>query len=251
MRIGRHSYAAVIAVIAVLGLGLSTEHFTGDIVLTQLLNTMKTGAWGAIVDGIYFYLEPAYAVALSLILAASVGLVQRSIPRALAFGMTIALTWVPIVLLKVLFHRPRPLPQLLAHPMALEPRDWSFPSGYTAFVTAVAMALVLVSATEMGKKITRFLAPVLIVSISVCVLTLGVHFPTDVIGSVIWSLGLAPLMWALSLRMVKRVCQAGTHVREQSQLHRGPSSSVDSARKYRLSLLDHRGQKLHSKAVHG
>lgn len=229
---------AAVAVGVVLLLGYLTEQFTGDIPLTQFLNSQKVGLWGTIAENLYYYLEPTYAVALGVVAVLVVAVVQKNVQRAVAFGMTVACTWLPVVFLKMLFHRPRPLPELLAHPVVTQPADWSFPSGHTAFVTALAMALVLVSTTATGKKITAVLAPILIVLISICVLTMGVHFPTDVLASIIWSVGLAPFMWSLSKRSVTRVCQAGSPRLERFQLGRGQSSSADSERRCLRSQAD-------------
>lgn len=183
--------------IAVLILGSYVTGYTGDIAVTRWLNDLHDGSLGDFTNFIYLILEPPCAIALTLLISTFVALDRGSVWPGLRFGATIALSWIPIIFLKLIFHRPRPESTLLHFPPALSPNDWSFPSGHTAFVTALAMASV--SAYTGRHRFLAWVAALLaIASICAVVLINGFHYPTDVLGSLIWVFTMAPLMWAFT-----------------------------------------------------
>ena len=170
-------------------------------------------------DVVYYAFEPdwatLYVVSIGLALAS-----RRHDYRALfTFGATVALTWVPVVVLKVVAHRPRPSGALLPHPVATPPGDWSFPSGHVAFATALAVAVFLFTRSRWARGASAALVPVM----GATVLVTGVHYPSDVLFSVAWSLLLGPVWFRL-------VCRAGSLLPAPSGSGRAPVSGAGSAR---------------------
>nr|WP_120491685.1 phosphatase PAP2 family protein [Corynebacterium lactis] len=203
---------AVVGIFVVLMTGLTVTGSTSDLPITQFFNSWRTGFVGSLADAVYWAFEPTRAVAFVVLLMAVIYVLRASIRLALAFGLTIAVTWLPVAGIKELFQRPRPDRALLTNAVDTLPADWGFPSGHTAFITAVAVALVLVvvasaSGQKRAQKIltARVLAAVAIVLIVACVLTEGVHYPTDALASVVWSTSVTPAVWIVVNTLLKKV----------------------------------------------
>lgn len=190
------------AVVAEAGLRLHASAV--DLPLTVALNDHRTGLLGALTTGLYRYLEPQYAAVLAV---AVVGLVawRRGLRVAAVVAVTAAGSWMPVVIIKALVARPRPDTALLAHPMAMTPGDWSFPSGHTAFVAALGVALVLASLDTAAARWAPWAALAAVLTMGGSVLVDGVHYPSDVRASIVWVLSVAPLLWVLSARLSARV----------------------------------------------
>lgn len=191
---------AGVGFVAVLGLGEMFARSTRDIGITQAMNRLHHGVVGLVASDIYLGLEPAYAVALTLLVCAAIAVWQRNAFAGLRFGAAVAMTWVPVALLKVIFHRARPSALLLQVPPTVHAHDWSFSSGHTAFVTALVMVGVLATRTVAARAIMSLVAVASIAIIASVVLIDGMHFPSDVLASIIWAATMAPLMWAVSGR---------------------------------------------------
>lgn len=179
---------AVVGAIAVVALGFVMKSTQADQGLVVALNKLHTGAWGAFSSAVYRSIEPLPAVAITLVIAALVWAVSKSLRTAILFGLTVALTWLPVAAVKILVDRPRPDAALLSHPFSPLQTDGSFPSGHTAYIVALAFGFWFLL------RDTRFAwAPIVFgvvgtALIGAAVVSDGLHFPTDVLGSVIWAL---------------------------------------------------------------
>ena len=182
---------AVLGAIAVVGLGFVMKAGQADQGVVVALNKAHTGAWGAFSSAVYHGIEPAPAVAITLVIAAIVWATSRSLRTAILFGLTVALTWLPVAAVKILVDRPRPDAALLAHPFSPLQTDGSFPSGHTAYVVALAFAFWFLL------RDTRYAwAPIVFgvlgtALVGLAVVSDGLHFPTDVLGSIVWALATA------------------------------------------------------------
>lgn len=163
-----------------------------DIALTIWANNART----PLTDLVYYGFEPLWATAYVGAIGLALAYRRHDYRALLTFGATVALTWVPVVLLKVIAHRPRPDAALLPHPVATAPGDWSFPSGHVAFATALAVALFLATRNRWVRLAAALLVPVM----AATVLITGVHYPSDVLFSVAWSLLLGPVWFRLACR---------------------------------------------------
>lgn len=192
---------AILAVALVTALGATMAHSAADLPFTRAANSLHVGTIASLTNAVYAALEPLGAVALAVLLSALVWLLTRRLARGLAFGLTVAVSWLPVVAYKFVLDRPRPDAALLPHPMLPVQSDSSFPSGHTAFVTALAVTAVLAAArwgTPALRRWVTVLAVLGVAGICATVLINGVHFPTDVLGSLMWSLGVTPLGWTLA-----------------------------------------------------
>ncbi|WP_295010981.1 phosphatase PAP2 family protein [uncultured Microbacterium sp.] len=194
-RPSRRPWAAVLVAALgaafVIGLGFATTPEHPDHAVVTALNTLHTGAWGAVASAVYRGIEPIPAVGITLAIATLVWWVSRSLRTAVLFGTTVALTWLPVAAIKLLVDRPRPDATLLAHPFVPAQPDGSFPSGHTAYVVALAFGFWFLlrhtrwawAPVVFGVAMTAF--------VGLAVVSDGLHFPTDVLGSVVWAVSTA------------------------------------------------------------
>ncbi len=203
---------AAIGVAAVLLLGFLVRRSAADLAVTQAFNTLHHGPIALVTGGIYMVLEPAGAIVVAGVIAALFWWSRRSLSAGMIVGISIVLTWLPVPILKMIFTRQRPNPGLLAYPSPVSPQDWSYPSGHTAFVTALAVTLLIATAGTRLHRAMRIIAPVMVVAIAATVLILGVHYPTDVAASIVWSATVAPAVWSLSVLVARRISHGGAEI---------------------------------------
>ncbi|MBT8162405.1 MULTISPECIES: phosphatase PAP2 family protein [Arthrobacter] len=183
---------SVVTGVVLLVLGMIMKAHPADLPVVSALNRLHTGAWAAVTDGVYKLLSPVPAVVLTAVLAGVVWAVSRAFRTAVAFGATIAVTWLPSVVLKVVVDRPRPELGALTHPYTPLQTDASFPSGHTAFVVALTLTLCFLLRGTRWVRLTAIIGAVATVIVGLAVMTNGLHYPTDVLASILWSLAMAP-----------------------------------------------------------
>lgn len=189
-----------LALAFVLALGTLVRRSDFDYAITHAFNAKRSDTVATIVDSIYLGLQVPYSIYLLLGCALLVGLVYSKTRMGLLFLLTVALAWLPIPLIKALFSRPRPDMSTMENPSGIVPTDLSFPSGHTAFVSALAIALALALAPYVRRRYRYPLVALAMLTIMVVVMTAGVHFPTDTIGSMVWALAATPAIWAILTR---------------------------------------------------
>ena len=109
--------------------------------------------------------------------------------EAILLAGNLALTGILVALLKNVYQRPRPTIQHL-----VEEGGFSFPSGHALASTLVVGALVIIVSQRVKNRHLRHLLQVLlmvfILTIMISRVYLGVHYPTDVLGSLFLGLGM-------------------------------------------------------------
>lgn len=133
------------------------------------------------IDGVF---SPASAIALTLVLAVIVGISRRSVIPAVGFSVAVLMTWLPVEILKIVFHQGRPeASHVLGSLVAVNPNS-SFPSGHVGFAIALSYALLLLF-RQGGPRTTVFVAlTALVVVVAFTRLYSGVHYLSDTVGSV-------------------------------------------------------------------
>lgn len=195
-----HLIRAGFGLVFVLILGALVRRSDFDYAITHAFNAQRSESVAAIVDTIYLALKVPYAFYLLAACAILIGVVYSSARRALIFVATVGLAWIPIPFFKDLFSRPRPDTSMMENPSEIIPTDLSFPSGHTAFVSALAIALALALSPYVRRRYRYALVAIMIATIVVVVMTTGVHFPTDTLGSIVWTLAATPAVWHLLTR---------------------------------------------------
>lgn len=177
---------------------------TGVSVAEEHVLVWINGLRNPVLDGIALFLQvvfaPLGAVIITVSVSVAAGLLKSTaaagIKAAVLIGAPCLVAW----LLKVMIARPRPDSGLLPDPLFHIGGATSFPSGHTVF----AMALALFPAMEVAhRRIVRVvcvLAIALIVIVALSRLYLGVHYPSDVLASLVLAAAvffLARAIWIL------------------------------------------------------
>ena len=188
---------ALIGMVIVIALGFAVKDSTFDLPLTQAMNSLNVGVFGDVVNFAYGSLQPIFSFGFCAA-GVIIYVVRRHPWRPLiSFAATVIFAWLPIVFLKKFYQRPRIDPADLPNPGDYVPHDWSYPSGHTAFVTAVVVAMLLATHATKAHNIARILGAVFTLIIIGCVMTVGVHYFTDALASVIWAFTIGPVGWTI------------------------------------------------------
>ena len=163
-----------------------------DLLVT--LSTMRVPVLDAIALGVQYGFEPLVNCAILAVICVGLLWPLRDPLRALAFGSIASVGWVSSEIGKYTVLRPRP-PHSTVHALILETSNDSFPSGHTSFVFSIVCALILVLVKPgVGRRIAIVAGAIVVVLVATSRLYLGVHYPTDVAGSVMISAA-ALMVW--------------------------------------------------------
>jgi membrane-associated phospholipid phosphatase len=181
---------AINGLLLVILTGLCLRLFPG--VTAAELRAGAAASW--LRDPIADALASAIAIALSpaaniLILAGVclVMLLRREPLNAIAFGFVVSVGWVLAEPVKLIVGRPRPDGALIGPAVLAKAGDDSFPSGHTAFATALVVGFCLLGAADRRRRIA------LVGGIAVAIVAAsrvygGAHHPTDVVAGVLLAL---------------------------------------------------------------
>lgn len=204
VNLARRGLVAVVALVLLVASGLLLQDSQWDVPVVAAWNELHVGWFGTLTTTIYFLLDPPGAVALSVLVSVAIlihdvlrrcGGGARVWVRALTYAATVLITWLPITALKAIFTRPRPDVERLSHPFVEYQGDTSFPSGHTSFAVISVVALFLIVATTHRTRIVvAVLGTCWVAFVVVVVVSNGVHFPTDSAASLVWGLGVTPLV---------------------------------------------------------
>ena len=162
------------------------------------VNGFHAPAFDAIAQSIDVVFGPRFAVLVGVLAVVIAGLIGRSWLTALRMALLIAIPWAAADVIKVIIQRPRPDMSLLAHPLLVEPTSFSYPSGHTAFATALGMSAVVMLAGWRYRAAAVVVATVVALTTAWSRMYLGAHYPSDVLGSLllvsVWCLCLGALM---------------------------------------------------------
>ncbi|MGT2548598.1 phosphatase PAP2 family protein [Streptococcus milleri] len=137
--------------------------------VTSLINTPVIMTWVAVLAGFFLY--------------------KKWWSEAILLIGNLALTGILVAFLKNIYQRSRPAIQHL-----VEEGGFSFPSGHALASTLVVGALVIIVSQRVKNRHLRHLLQVLLMVFILTIMTsrvyLGVHYPTDVLGSLFLGLGM-------------------------------------------------------------
>jgi membrane-associated phospholipid phosphatase len=128
-------------------------------------------------------LAPVGIVVILTILFLFLLLVARSPVNAVAVCSVTVVGWLSSEAFKLIVAEPRPNEHNLAHPLIASDGSGSFPSGHTTFAVSLAIALYFLARRTRWSKIVFISGLVFAVAVAVSRLYLGVHYPSDVLGS--------------------------------------------------------------------
>lgn len=177
---------------------------TGVTVAEEDVLVWINGLRNPVLDGLALFLQVVFAPLGAVIIAVSVsvaaGLLKSSVAAGIKAAVLIGAPCLVAWLLKVLIARPRPDTALLPDPLFHIGGATSFPSGHTVFVMALGLFVVVEVAHRRIARVVCVLAIVLTVIVALSRLYLGVHYPSDVLASLVLAAAvffLARAIWNL------------------------------------------------------
>jgi undecaprenyl-diphosphatase len=189
---------AAIGVVVVVAGGIALRRSAFDLPVDQWLNQGHAGAGAAIGDLVYTALGPLPAIVVTAVIAVAIAAIRRDLFVASTFAVAVAATWLSSAAVKIITGRPRPEAALLLHPPAPQ-GDASYPSGHTVFVTALVVTAVMVTGSVALRRVWAIAGILAVLGVALAVVSDGLHFPTDVLASVVWAACIAPavsIVWA-------------------------------------------------------
>ncbi|WP_434620394.1 phosphatase PAP2 family protein [Arthrobacter sp. A5] len=178
--------AAAVAVLTLIA-GLIAKSYgrtTPEIGVDVALSHGRNGALTGLSQDINVGIGPVGAVILLVAICLLLLILRRRLWPAVAFGLIVSVGWLSTEIGKIMVGRLRP-PVDLVHSLAPETGSDSFPSGHTAFAVALVWAFVVVVGRTQTQKAAMLAAGIIFVAlVAFSRLYLGVHYLSDVIGSV-------------------------------------------------------------------
>lgn len=195
----------VVLLFAVVGFGLFVAKAPGwsasELGIDQWLSLRHTPFLNSIALTIAWLFDPPMAVAITIVSGVLLGVITKDPTRMLTFLGTIAAAWGGSAVLKVIVQRPRPDAALLAHPLLAE-SSFSYPSGHTCFIAALGLAVILLVRDHPRRRVIVAAAALATLLVGASRVYLGVHYPTDVIASIVYSVAAALLALVVWLNHV-------------------------------------------------
>jgi undecaprenyl-diphosphatase len=139
-----------------------------------------------VLDGIASAIAAVFSPTANVLIIAAVFLlllIKRSPVNAFGVGFVVSIGWLSTQAVKLLVARPRPPAESLNDAALAKVGESSFPSGHTAFATALAIGWILLSTER--RRIVAVLAPLLVAVVAASRVYGGAHYPSDVIGGVL------------------------------------------------------------------
>lgn len=153
----------------------------------QAFSLHHAAALNAIALAIAWVLSPIHGLILLLLVCAGVWWRVRDPLVSLTFALVVLGGWLSSELIKIVVHRARPDFHLLAHPLSFETSFDSFPSGHTCLATALAVGFIFLLRGRRWQRPAVVLGALFVVVVALSRLYIGAHYPTDIIGSMIYT----------------------------------------------------------------
>lgn len=181
--------------------------------------------------------SPPVAIVISVLAGAVTFIRTASLVRTGVFLFVVAGAWGSSDVVKYIVHRPRADVRALAHPLIFE-SSYSYPSGHTCFVAALAIAIVITCRANRWRSVAVAGGAVAVVAVAFSRVYLGVHYPADVTAAIVYSLSAAAVLAPLAFNVIvpvlrRRVPEAGA----RASLFWGTGYSVHTA-------VDERGRRV-------
>lgn len=177
--------ASLIGLVAALVVGFAVRGSDAGIGVDLWVNSLHSPAWDVISQAVAVGFQPTSAVAIGAALAVIVAVRVRRVLPGLAAGAAVAIGWLCTGVLKVVIDRPRPVWTDAVHQVVAAETDGSYPSGHTAFATALVVTIALLVWRTRARWWAVAGGPALVVTTALARMYLVVHYPTDVIAGAV------------------------------------------------------------------
>ncbi len=201
-RISRLLIVAIMTVLLVVTAGFVFRALGNfEMPISHALNALHHGILGTLGNTLYHGIGPLPAVLATVAITGLILLVSRDLRVASTFAVTIAATWLSVAVVKVMVDRPRPDATLLPFPFHPIQLDASYPSGHATFIAALVVVAIAMIASRRARAVAITIGALIVAAAGFLLAVDGVHYSTDVLASILWVLGVAPLVRALWVRV--------------------------------------------------
>jgi undecaprenyl-diphosphatase len=176
----------ILGVIAFGFIARGSGYTTGE---THLVRVIAGSRIASLVDvslAFNWLFSPPIAAVVGVLCTLGVYLASRKWLTVLHFVLLVMGTWLGSEVVKLIVHRPRPV-AVLADTLVPNPDPDSYPSGHVCFAFALGFAFLVIAARSRARVVIAVGAVLLALVTAATRVYLGVHFPTDVVASLIYS----------------------------------------------------------------
>ncbi|MCY7405229.1 MAG: phosphatase PAP2 family protein [Cryobacterium sp.] len=218
----RTAIPAVGVILAVIVSGLVLKSSAGwtsmEMDVLRQVNSAHTPQLDWVALGIDWLFESAVATILVLLGTGSILLATRRPHAAIRFLLIVVIPTLGADAIKLLVHRARPDIPSLSHVLVLEPGGLSFPSGHTSFAACFFLGFIVATAGQRWRPFLIAAAAVVVLGTAASRVYLGVHYPSDVAASIVYSIAAVTLVEAAWLLVMSDWNE------RRSGLHAGPAN---------------------------
>jgi membrane-associated phospholipid phosphatase len=179
----------ILVIIGVIAFGFIARSSGYTAAETHLVLAIANSRIAGLVDvalAFNWLFSPPIAAVIGVVVTLGVYLASRKWLTVLHFVLLVAGTWLGSEVVKLIVHRPRPV-ATLADTLVPNPDPDSYPSGHVCFAFALGFALLVIAARSRARVVIAVGAVILALITSATRVYLGVHFPTDVVASLVYS----------------------------------------------------------------
>lgn len=177
----------LLVIVAARVMASSTAWAQTELPVDQFLSRHHVGVLDSVALGIQWVLSPVRGLILLLLVSVAVLVKTRDWMVAVTFALTVGGGWLSAEIVKIIVHRARPDYHLLAHPLSTEANFASFPSGHTCLAAALALGFIMLLRGRSGQKWAVAIGAVGVLIVAWSRLYIGAHYPTDVLGSMMYT----------------------------------------------------------------
>jgi undecaprenyl-diphosphatase len=164
----------------------STAWTHDELIILQRVSDSHT----PVMDGLSLAIAWLFGTRVGPVLLVGWCVVLTFLSKRVTVGATFlviaGVTWLGNQGMKTLVARPRPDRSLLSHPLTIE-HSFSFPSGHTCFVAALAIALVVLFRGSRWQPLVLVIGAACAVIVGASRVYVGVHHPADVVAAVVYA----------------------------------------------------------------
>jgi membrane-associated phospholipid phosphatase len=189
----------VIVAVVVFGLLISNNAAWSrwELGVLQSLSDLHTVPPSAVALSINAVFSPIGATVIVILIALLMLLLTRRRRLAVFFVAMVAIPWAGAEAIKLLVHRARPDGSLLSHMLIPTPTSFSYPSGHTTFATVICLSLLLTVGRSRWRPLFVVIAAIVPLATAFSRMYLGVHYPSDVVAALVYSVAAVTIVWLL------------------------------------------------------
>jgi membrane-associated phospholipid phosphatase len=211
-RVGRVALSGAV-ILLIVAVGLIIRDFpawtTVELSILNGIGVIHSAPATALALAINWLFDPLQAAALVIVIALVMFAVTRRPRMPVVFLVLVAVPWVGGELMKLVVRRVRPDGLLLAHQLVPTPHSLSYPSGHTVFATVLCLALLLTVGVGRWRPLFIVIAIVVPLATAFSRMYLGVHYLTDVLAGLLYSVAAVTIVYLTLGRYLDRVLGGG------------------------------------------